>query len=86
MSMIASQITGVSKVCSTVCSGADKKFPSQKASNAENVSIWWRHHAQITDYVGRQAIGHRRARNAQSVSISRDQHGGGRSESVTASH
>ena len=20
------------------------KFPAQKASNAENVSIWWRHH------------------------------------------
>ena len=22
------------------------KFPSQRASNAENVSIWWRHHGQ----------------------------------------
>ena len=24
------------------------EFPSQRASNAENVSIWWRHHALIT--------------------------------------
>ena len=59
----ASQITIPSIVCSTVCSGADKRkhqssltdlcegnlpvtgeFPSQWASNAENVSIWWRHH------------------------------------------
>ena len=23
------------------------QFPAQRASNAENVSIWWRHHAQI---------------------------------------
>ena len=65
ISAMASQITGVSAVCSTVCSGAVKKkyqssaalafvrgihrvtrgFPSQRASNAENVSIWWRHHA-----------------------------------------
>ena len=27
------------------------KFPAQRASNAENVSIWWRHHAFITMYV-----------------------------------
>ena len=24
------------------------EFPTQRASNAENVSVWWRHHAQIT--------------------------------------
>ena len=67
MNAMASQITGVSIVRSTVCSGADKKktskrrvtglcegnppvtggFPSQRASNAENVSIWWRHHVII---------------------------------------
>ena len=55
---MASQITGVSIVYSTVCSGADQRkhqssaslafvwseFPAQKAINAENVSIWWRHH------------------------------------------
>ena len=25
------------------------EFPAQKASNAENVSIWWRHHEEETD-------------------------------------
>ena len=63
MNMMASQITGVSIVYSTSCSGADKKisklrviglcegnptvngeFPAQRASNAEHVSILWRHH------------------------------------------
>ena len=59
MSSMASQITGVSIVCSTVRSGTDQKktsklgvialcegnppvtggFPTQRASNAENVSI-----------------------------------------------
>ena len=63
--MIASQITSLTSVYSTVYSGADKKktsklrvtglcvgnspgtgeFPAQRASYAENVSIWWRHHA-----------------------------------------
>ena len=50
MSAMVSQITSVSIVCSTVCSGADQRkhqssaslafvrgFPSQRASNAENV-------------------------------------------------
>ena len=60
MSTMSSQITGVSIVYSTVCSGVDQKktpklrvtglyagnssvtgeFPAQRASNAENVSIW----------------------------------------------
>ena len=58
MSTTASQITGVSIVYSTVCSGADQRkhhsaaslafvtaeFSAQMASNAENASIWWRHH------------------------------------------
>ena len=60
MSAMASQITGDSIVHSTVCSGADQRkrviglcdgnspmtgeFPAQWVSNAENVSIWWRHH------------------------------------------
>ena len=58
ISAMVSQITGVSIVCSTVCSGAEERkimlrvtgfcgrnppvidgFPSQRASNAENVSI-----------------------------------------------
>ena len=60
MGAIASQITSLTIVYSTVYSGADqRKFessaslafvwgihrgPEQMASNAENVSIWWRHH------------------------------------------
>ena len=31
-------------------------FPAQKASNAENVSIWWRHHDQIKTIFKRTAI------------------------------
>ena len=64
MSAMTYQITSVSLVYSTVCSGSDKKntpklrvsglcegnspvtgeFPTQRASNAQNDSIWWRHH------------------------------------------
>ena len=64
MSVMASQITWVSIVYSTVCSGADRRkhqssaslafvrgilrwpmnSPNKKASNAENVSIWWHYH------------------------------------------
>ena len=63
MSSMASQITSLTIVYSTVYSHADQKtsklrvtglcvwnspatgeFPAQRASNAENVSIWWRHH------------------------------------------
>ena len=62
MGAMASQITGLTIVCSTVCSDADQRnikaprhwplwweftgyrwIPAQRASNAENVSIWWRH-------------------------------------------
>ena len=62
MVAMASQITSLIIVYSTVYSGADQKisklrvtgvcvgnspvigeFPAQMASNAENVSIWWRH-------------------------------------------
>ena len=39
MSAMASQITGVSIACSTICSGVDTR-----ASNAGNISISWRHH------------------------------------------
>ena len=66
MSEIASQITSLTIVYSTVLSGADQskhqsstsltglcvgnspvtgEFPAQMARNAENISIWWRHHA-----------------------------------------
>ena len=64
MGAMASQITSLTIVYSTVYSGADQwkhqssaslafagnspgtgEFPAQMASNAENVSNWWRHHA-----------------------------------------
>ena len=64
MSAMASQITRLTIVYSTVYSGVDQRkksklrvnghcagnspvtseFPAQMASNAENISIWWRHH------------------------------------------
>ena len=69
ISAVASQITGVSIVYSTVGSDADQRkyqssasvafvrridrwLPHTKASNAENASIWWRHHVNHTDYLG----------------------------------
>ena len=54
MGAIASQITSLTIVYSTVYSDADQSkhqssawlaFVWPVASNAENVSIWWRHHA-----------------------------------------
>ena len=54
MGSMASQITNLAIVYSAVYLGADKKnikalrhwsFPAQMASNAKNVSIWWRQHA-----------------------------------------
>ena len=73
MSVMPSQITGVSMVYWAVYSGADKKkhqsfaslafvrgihrwpvnFPHKRASNAENVSIWWRHHVSFQQGTGR---------------------------------
>ena len=60
MGTVASQITSLTIVYSTVDSDADQRkrqsslafvgngeFPAQMASNAENISIWWRHH--VTD-------------------------------------
>ena len=60
MTAMASQITGVSIVCSTVCSGADQRkqqssairalcegnppVTSQRVCNADNVSIKWPHY------------------------------------------
>ena len=68
MRAMASQITSLTIIYSTVYSGAKKtsklrvtglcegnspvtgEFPAQTASNAVNVSIWWRHHddCQVT--------------------------------------
>ena len=57
MGAMASPITSLTIVYSTVYSGADQRkhrssaslvigeFLAQMASNAKNVSIWWRHHA-----------------------------------------
>ena len=59
MSAMASQITSLVIVYPTVYSGADQRkhqslaslasltgeFPAQRANNAENVPMWWRHHA-----------------------------------------
>ena len=67
MGAIASQITSLTIIYSTVYSGADHRkrqssallalcagnspvtgeFPAQRASYAENLSIWWRHHESI---------------------------------------
>ena len=58
MGAMASQITSLTIVYLTVYSGADQRkhqssatlafvigeVPAQMDSNAENVSIWWRHH------------------------------------------
>ena len=63
MGTIASQITSLTIVYSTVYSDADQRkhqssaslafvwgiHPGQMASNAENVSIWWRHYGD-TEY------------------------------------
>ena len=57
MGAMASQTTSLTSVYSIAYSGADQtkhqssatmtgEFPTQMASNAENVSIWWRHHEQ----------------------------------------
>ena len=68
MSTMASQITAVSIVYSTVCSDTDQRkhqsfaslalcvgnapvtgeFPTQRASNTENDSIWWRHNDKLS--------------------------------------
>ena len=70
MSTIASQITSLTIVYSTVYSDADQRkhhaslafivrgihrgpvFSAQIVSDAENVSIWWRHHDIAGPYWG----------------------------------
>ena len=51
ISTMASQITSPAVVYSTVYSSVTGEFSAQRASNAENGSIWWRHHVQ-TEKVG----------------------------------
>ena len=52
MSAMASQITGVSIVCHGAfvrgINEGTEGFPYQGASNADNVSIWWRHHLLLS--------------------------------------
>ena len=80
-SATASQITSLTIVYSTVYSGADQRkqqcsaslavFPAQRASNAENVSIWWRHHANeqpskchnLTSHACQRCVGWNRSSN-----------------------
>ena len=65
MGELATQITSLTIVYSTIYSDADQtsklrvtglcagnspgtgEFPAQMASNAENISIWWRHHEEM---------------------------------------
>ena len=52
MGATASQITSLT--ITGLCAGNSPvtgEFPAQMASNTENVSIWWRHHA-IAGYFG----------------------------------
>ena len=48
MSTMAPQITSLFIVYLTVYSGTDKKH--QSSSNAENVSIWWRHNVNLSSW------------------------------------
>ena len=62
MSPMACQITKFTSVYSTVYSGAEQRkrqrieFPSQRASNEANVSIWWRHHVKFREAMFVQSI------------------------------
>ena len=75
MGTIASQITSLTIVYSTVYSDRSKQtsklhvtglcvgnspgtgeFPAQMASNAQNVSIWWRHHVFSKNKMGPRAV------------------------------
>ena len=62
MTTMAFQISSLTIVYSAVYSGADQRnikaprpvtgdFPTQRASNAVNVSIWWRHHENFNGCV-----------------------------------
>ena len=64
MSTMAFQITSVSIVYSTICSSPDRRkhqspgeYPAQRANNAKNVSIWWRHHDIYDNEIFRYIVG-----------------------------
>ena len=61
MGEIASQITSLTIVYSTFYSDTDQRkhqSSAQWASNAENVSIWWRHHenGRVTGILAKRII------------------------------
>ena len=76
MSAMASQITSLTTVYSTVysrrrskktqkfrvtglCEGnspVNGEFPAQRASDVENVSIWWRHHERVPRLAARHSL------------------------------
>ena len=72
MSGMYFQITGHSIVCLTACADPHQRnikvriighfvmmtgeFPAQMASNAENVSIWCRHHESIASMVKQYSV------------------------------
>ena len=78
MIAMASQINGVSIVCSTVFSDVEQRkhrssaslalvkgihrspvdSPSQRASNAEKMSIWWRHHETARNRINKRQSWH----------------------------
>ena len=59
MCAMAFKITSLTIVYTTVYLGVDQRkksklrgeFPAQRASNAENVSIWWRHHGFVRLFI-----------------------------------
>ena len=51
MGTMASQMTGVTSVYSASLAFVTGEFPAQKTSNAENISIWWRHHELLSAIV-----------------------------------
>ena len=58
--VIQTQIKKASKLRVTgLCAGNSPgtgEFPAQRASNAENVSIWWRHHGTRTSWTQMQEM------------------------------
>ena len=53
------------------------ELPTQRASNAENVSIWWRHHAKLTAEVSRELSRDFVGRSVDSYTVSLHNHNGG---------
>ena len=52
MGAMASEITSLTIVYSTVYLPLTSEFPAQMASSEENVSIWWHHHVTFGKFRG----------------------------------